>query len=391
MSKVLIVTDNFPPDVPGGISLVTYHLAACLPYTRVEVVAPAGPHSEPFDNAQSFRVTRLPFSTRNRMATVLSSVRFSLRAVRLARKENCALLYLAKPWPLGLAGLLARLAGLPYVVHTHGSDIFRRRGKVRDALCSMIMRRSSCVIANSEFTRALALRMGAHLHQTVVMYPKVDPKRFQEPFDAVAFADKEGLSGKRILLTVGRLANPRKGIDRVLEALPAILAEFPDTVYVVIGEGRDRPRLEAMALDLGVKSHVRFVGNRDTAAYFRLADIFVMVSRVVESDGDVESFGIVYLEANACGVPVVAGRSGGVAEAVEDGVSGLLVDPDCPDMIAEAIVRLLSDDELRRQLGRHGQVRVMERFTTERYGPEFERVIERVLCTASQDFEAKNE
>jgi phosphatidylinositol alpha-1,6-mannosyltransferase len=160
---------------------------------------------------------------------------------------------------------------------------------------------------------------------------------------------------------------PRKGIDTVLEALPAIFKAVPEVQYIVAGDGPDRTRLERLAERLGVTPLVRFLGlvpDDQVAPLLHMADVFVMPAR--EERPDVEGFGLVFLEANACGTPVIGSTSGGIPDAVVDGETGLLVPPLAPGPLADAAIRLLNDADLRGRLGRAGRERVLREGTWER-------------------------
>jgi phosphatidylinositol alpha-1,6-mannosyltransferase len=162
-----------------------------------------------------------------------------------------------------------------------------------------------------------------------------------------------------VVLCVGRLVE-RKGQDVLIRSLPQVAAAVPEVLCVLAGSGADRSRLEELARDLGVADRVCFLGfvpETELPGCYAAADVFAMPSRYLPSAGDVEGFGIVFLEANAAGVPVVGGRSGGVEEAVRDGYTGLLVDPEDPAAVAGALTRLLQDEGLRRQLGAQGRER----------------------------------
>jgi len=170
------------------------------------------------------------------------------------------------------------------------------------------------------------------------------------------------LQEKNVVLTIARLVE-RKGIDVVIKAMPMVLEAIPNVVYLVIGLGPYKGKLERLARDLGLEGRVIFVGHvsdEELPLYYCACDVFVLVSRTLTDKGEMEGFGIVYLEAGACGKPVVAGRGGGVEEAVEDGVTGLLVDPLDVGEIAEAIVRILKDKELAKRLGENGRKKAMK-------------------------------
>jgi phosphatidylinositol alpha-1,6-mannosyltransferase len=164
---------------------------------------------------------------------------------------------------------------------------------------------------------------------------------------------------------MGRLT-ARKGQDRTLQAMPEILREFPDAIYLIGGTGAYEGELGKLAASLGVEDHVRFLGNVPQELLpdlYNLADIFVMPNRESAVQSNVEGFGIVFLEANACGKPVIGGRSGGVPDAVLDGRTGLLVDGDSPEEIAAAATRFLGDPGMCRRLGEAGRDRVRRELT----------------------------
>jgi phosphatidylinositol alpha-1,6-mannosyltransferase len=159
------------------------------------------------------------------------------------------------------------------------------------------------------------------------------------------------LDGKRVLLTVSRLY-ARKGMDRVIESLPDVQRQFPDLVYLIVGEGSYRPVLEQLVADHDLGRYVIFAGavpDYELTEHYSLGDVFIMANREMP-DGETEGFGLVFLEANACGLPVIAGRAGGSVDAVTDRVNGLVVDGDDVPAIGEAIVRMFADDALRESL-----------------------------------------
>ena len=183
----------------------------------------------------------------------------------------------------------------------------------------------------------------------------VDLQRFIPRPRRADLMARYGLVGKRVLLTVGRLY-ARKGMDRVIESLAAVLRELPDVCYLLVGDGTYRAALEHLADAHGVRDAVVFAGavaDAELIDHYALADAFIMANREMP-DGDTEGFGLVFLEANACGIPVIAGRAGGSIDAVTDGVNGLVVDGDQPSQISAAILRLFQDDPLRERLVQTG-------------------------------------
>jgi phosphatidylinositol alpha-1,6-mannosyltransferase len=262
-----------------------------------------------------------------------------------------------------LTRVAQRLFGLKCVIYVHGEEATtetpydqdgRRR---RRALAA-----ADGIVAVSRFTRdALVERFGVPAEKIALISNGVDPERFHPRPRRADLAARHGLVGKRVLLTVGRL-DARKGMDRVIESLVPLQRIFPDLVYLIVGEGPYRDELAYLASRLGVADRVILAGDiadSELADHYALADVFIMANRAMP-DGDTEGFGLVFLEANACGVPVIAGQDGGSPDAVSDGVNGLVVDGRDPAAIASAVQRLLLDDTLREALRDRGQTMAQE-------------------------------
>jgi phosphatidylinositol alpha-1,6-mannosyltransferase len=218
-------------------------------------------------------------------------------------------------------------------------------------------------MVDSEYARVRFVNFtGIDTHRTYVVYPGLDPLFIERALTEKA--EKPVDNSCRILLTVGRLVE-RKGQDMVIRALPKIISHIPNLKYRIVGEGPYRTRLEQLAKELGVDTYVEFIGaveDTELIREYKSCDLFIMPSR--ESPNDAEGFGIVYLEANACGKPVIGGRSGGVPEAVLDNQTGLLTNPTDVEEIANSVVRLLNDPLLAKRLGEQGKERVLKEFTS---------------------------
>jgi phosphatidyl-myo-inositol dimannoside synthase len=268
---------------------------------------------------------------------------------------------------------------IPRDILCHGMDLLEPSRSLRyRMLLYHTLRSASLVIANSQFTGEAARRLGARAEQIAVIPPGVDPDRFRPGPRQTALLERHRIADSSpIVLSLGRLV-ARKGFDLVMRALPQVLTSFPETVYLVAGDGPDRHRLETFAAALGVKSQVRFTGalaDEELPAYYNCADLFAMPSRYIESEGDVEGFGMVFLEAGCSGVPVVGGKSGGIQDAVVDGITGYLVDPESPQECAAKIIALLSDPELGKRMGAAARRRALDQFQwpqiTARYANAF--------------------
>jgi phosphatidyl-myo-inositol dimannoside synthase len=197
---------------------------------------------------------------------------------------------------------------------------------------------------------------------------------FRPGVDTSAVRERYGLEGGRWLLSVARLSR-HKGVDTALKALARLAVRYPDLGYAVVGTGEELDALEEEARELGVADRVRFltdVPDRDLPALYNVAEVYLGVSRLMEQR--VEGFGISIAEASACGVPVVAGRSGGIPEAVRDGETGFLVEAERADAVAEAVGRLLEDRELRARLGAAGRTAVETYYNWDRVAGDLARI-----------------
>jgi phosphatidylinositol alpha-1,6-mannosyltransferase len=193
------------------------------------------------------------------------------------------------------------------------------------------------------------------------------------------------LEGRPWLLTVSRLDERYKGIDTVLRALPLIAAPVPGVRYVVAGDGPLRPYLERLARQLGCRDRVHFLGRvntEDLVALYRSCTAFVLMSRDRDVDGGAEGFGLVFLEANSFGKPVLGGNSGGIPDAVLDGETGLLADPESIISVSQQAIRLLTDHQLAERLGHQGRERVLRERTWTATADCLKRVVEDALGKA---------
>ncbi|HEX4629056.1 MAG TPA: glycosyltransferase family 4 protein, partial [Gemmatimonadales bacterium] len=287
---------------------------------------------------------------------------------------------------------------VPYGVYLHGGDLLSEQHKI---LHSRFKRRSARAIlggaavlmANSTWTRDLALHVlgelgiDGHAGRLRIVHLGTDPDRFKPGLDPTELRGRFELpdNGTRWLLTVARL-DPHKGVDSVIEALPTVVARFPAVHYAVAGSGADRERLEKLAHKNGVADRVRFLGGvseRDLPALYNLASVYVGVSRISERIG-VEGFGISLVEASACGLPVVAGNSGGIPDAVRDGETGYLVPPEDPAALADALCRLLVDPEGARRVGAAGRRAVETYYNWDRVVRDLRAIEAEVIQSAAE-------
>ena len=281
-----------------------------------------------------------------------------MNARRLIKKHNIQILCVGDLVHLGwLVTACRRIQGLKTMIYVHGEEVSmdsynarfgRRRQKHLDT--------ADMVVAVSSFTRANLVN-NYHLpeHKTALISNGVDTARFHRVGDASKVIERLGLTSKRILLGVGRLV-PRKGFDQVITCFRRILERVPNAHFVLVGEGPDKPRLQKLVKRERIEDHVTLCGtldHDDLVRAYSAADVFIMPNRDMP-DRNTEGFGLVFLEAGACGTPVIGGNAGGVTDAIQDGATGILVDGQNKDDIVRAAVKILTDSRFATQLGENG-------------------------------------
>jgi phosphatidylinositol alpha-1,6-mannosyltransferase len=333
-----------------------------------------------------YAVERVPLRTHPwlRPESLLLYRNLDAAALSLARRERPSVLVAARVVPEGLVALrVRRRVGVPFIVLAHGEEIAvparsRRRPLTRLAKLAAMRRVYRCadlVVANSENTARLVREFAGEDVHAAVLHPGVDPERFRP--DGEDLRGSLGVADRRVLLTVGTLM-PRKGQSAALEALPEVRRAVPDVVYLVAGDGPDAGRLRERAQALALGDSVRLLGafpDERLPSLYRTADLFVLANRNLP-DGDLEGFGIVYLEAAASGLPVIVGAPAGNSEAVVEGVTAIRADPEDPAALAAAIVGLMRDRARASEMGREGRAFVLDRFSPARLSAEWNRLLD---------------
>ncbi|MER8182615.1 glycosyltransferase family 4 protein [Kitasatospora sp. NPDC094015] len=356
MHKTLIVTNDFPPR-PGGIQAFVHNMAVRQPAGSIVVYASTwrdGSEVARFDAEQPFPVIR------DRTRMMVPTPRVTRRAAEILRAEGCSSVWFGAAAPLGLMAPALRRAGAARLLGmTHGHEaawaqlpgsrqLLRRIGAGTDTLTYL-----------GEYTRSrIAAAVGPEAAGRMVQLPPgVDEQTFRPDSGGAAVRARLGLTDRPVVVCVSRLV-PRKGQDTLVSAMPRILAEVPDAVLLIVGGGPYRADLEKLVDATGVREAVRFTGAvpwEELPAHYGAGDVFAMPCRTRRGGLDVEGLGIVYLEASATGLPVVAGDSGGAPDAVLEGETGYVVPGRSTEITAERIVRLLQDEELRRRMGEAGR------------------------------------
>jgi phosphatidyl-myo-inositol dimannoside synthase len=356
--KHLLVTNDFPPKI-GGIQSYLWELWRRLPPERFAVLTSPYEGAEDWDRRQPFLVRRV------REPVLLPHPIMVKRVEAMAAELEAGLVVLDPALPLGLIGPSLRL---PYDVVLHGAEVtVPGRLPGSRAILSHVLRRARRIVTAGGYPAAEGARAADRSLDVVNVPPGVDVERFR-PLDeaqrTVARARFGLPAGVPLVVSVSRLV-PRKGFDTLIRAAARLRTRVPELVLAISGTGRDETRLRRLASELDVAA--TFLGrvpDEDLPSLYGGADVFAMVCRNRWAGLEQEGFGIVFLEAAACGVPQVAGASGGAAEAVLDGETGLVVDPpDDPAKVAAALEELLTDPQRREQLGRAARARVVAEFT----------------------------
>jgi glycosyltransferase involved in cell wall biosynthesis len=302
----------------------------------------------------------------------------TLRALQLIKRQHADIIVPCWTIPQGLMGIVLRkITKRPVVLNTFPVELSLAISKHRYLipLLRRIFTKTDLILANSEFTKKLIMSYGVPPEKVHVIYPGVNPNRYLNRQDDSA-KQRLGLNGSLVILTVARLVR-RKGIKYLIEAMPRVLRSLPDTVLLVVGDGPEKPRLEEEARILGLASRVSFLGKvpeQKLIAFYQASDVFVLPA-IVDSEMNTEGLGVVLLEAMSMGKPVVASGVGGIPEAVVNGETGLLVKPQDPNDLADAIIRLLGNSELSRKMGDNGRQRVKEVFDWDIVAASFSEVL----------------
>ncbi len=359
--KSLLLTIEFPPQI-GGIS---NYYANLVKYWDNNIVVLCQKQKDDrkflyFSNKKVYKRklinNKLPF---------LKWLPSFYYLYKIIKKEKINFILVGQILPLGtVAWLMSKMFCFDYIVIIHGMDIaYSQKKWWKRYLAKKVIVNSKKIITNSNYVKDIVKKI-ANKKEIIVVNPGIDyynlkDKEYKKIINNLKL--KYNLQNKKILLSIGRLVK-RKGFDLTLKALPKVLKKVQNLVYIIIGDGPDKDRLFKIAQENSIDS-VIFLGaisDNEKWALLKLCNIFIMPSRNI--DGDFEGFGIVYLEANLVGKPVIAGNSGGVRDIVKHKVNGLLVNPESVDDISEAIIKLAQDENLSKKLGNTGRANAIEKF-----------------------------
>lgn len=375
--RMLCITNDFGPRA-GGIETFVIGLIERAPFGSTIVYTSAQPDSEQYDRVwlEKFGVEVI----RDRSKILLPSPRVLTILKKLVRDRQIPTVFFGAAAPLGLLSQGLRKAGVKRIVAlTHGHEVWwskvwpfswamRRIGRGVDVLTYL-----------GEFTRnAISRSLDSDDAKAMVrIAPGIDTTHFA-PVDATNLRKELELSDKKVIVSVGRLVH-RKGQDTLVEALPTIVAKVPNAHLLFVGVGPHLDYIHKRAIQLGVLNHISFVGRvkyQELPEFICVGDVFAMPSRSRLAGLEVEGLGIVYLEASACGLPVVGGKSGGAPDALLEGETGFAVDGLKPLEVAEALTTLLEDPARARSMGARGREWIVQEWEWKHWSKEFNALLE---------------
>lgn len=364
-AKLLVLSELFLPT-KGGTTVWAAEVYRRLGGKDIHIVTADVPGATEVDamhpnTVHRLNLKRVPWLKPESLGMY---AKFFIKSMTLSLANRFDAIHAFRPLPEGLvAWLVARLTYHPVVIYAHGEELttWGKGGKYK--AMRFALRHADTVIANSEYTRQELLRMGVREQRIVLINPGVDVDRFRPGLPCDDLKQKIGLGdGEKLILSVGRLSR-RKGFDMVVRSLPQLANQGLTVRYALIGIGEDLDYLVNLARELGVAERVHMLGHvsqEDLPRWYNACDVFAMPNR--EINGDTEGFGMVFIEAAACGKPVIAGLSGGTGSAVIEAVTGYRVDGSKNDKVVESLHKLLTNDDLLAEMGTAGLKRVEKDF-----------------------------
>jgi phosphatidyl-myo-inositol dimannoside synthase len=377
--KVLVVTNDFPPKV-GGVNYYVAHLARRLPEGEATVFASAWPGSERFDAAFPQHVVRWSSHSMYPTPAVLD------RIVDLVRAERADIVLFGAAAPLALLGpSIRRRTGIPYAAFTHGVEIWAAQVPLTRGLLRRVAGEAALLTCVSQWTIDRLRDVVGHRPPIELLPPGIDAALFNPGVSDAEVRDRHGFGDDAVIGCVSRLTL-RKGQDVIIRAMPGILAEFPRTWFLVVGDGPDRGRLERLARRLAVDDRLVFAGEvayEQLPAHFRAGDVFAMPCRSRKWGLEVEALGAVFYQAAAVGRPCVGGDSGGAPEAVRHQESGLVVDGNHPELVGRAILSLLREPDRAAAMGARGAAWVHHELTWDAMAGRLRGLLSGALASAT--------
>ncbi len=369
MNRLLVITELFLPT-KGGTAVWAAEVYKRLGGKEIHIITADVPGAAEVDAIHSNTIHRVDFRRVPwlRPESLPIYLRLFMKSVSLLATHRFDAIHAFRALPEGLvAWAVARLAFRPVTIYAHGEELTTwGRGRKYQAM-RFALRHADRIIANSEHTRDTLLGMGVPPTSITVIYPGVDVSVFRPGLDVSGLRESLGIAhDEQLVFSVGRLSR-RKGFDQVIRAVAQLRAEHLLVRYVIAGIGEDADYLGGLIRDHGLQDAVHMLGAvdaQDLARWMNACDVFAMPNR--EINGDNEGFGMVFIEAAACGKPSLAGEAGGTGSAVLNEVTGLRVDGAWLEAVTEGLRRLLTEPQWAAGLGQAGLHRVSKEFSWSR-------------------------
>lgn len=377
--KILLVTNDFGPRT-GGIETFLIGLLERIIGHEVTVFTSQQGDTSAYDQQwfDKFGVR----VTRDQSKILLPSWRISRVAREIVKSNNIDIVIFGAAAPLALMSPALRKLGVKKVIAlTHGHEVWWAKIFPFNLALKRIARSVDHLTYLGEFTRkAISTTLADEsVTEMVRIAPGIDTAHFMPQPDAIQKREELGMQDKKVIICVGRLVH-RKGQDKLIEAMPEILRKIPNAHLLIVGQGPYKNHLEKLVNKLSLKENVTFAGKimyDKLPSYLSAADLFAMPSRSRFFGLEVEGLGIVYLEASACGIPVIAGSSGGAPDAILEGVTGLCVDGTNVAEIAAAVIEICSDADRASHMGVAGRNWIVEQWRWDIWSREFNALLVR--------------
>ena len=352
MKKTLLLTENFPPK-EGGSGRWFWELYSRLPNDKVLIVANDTPEGREFDKTHELDIVRIELESTEWGLASTKGLGFYWETIRkvlkLIKEHDIKEVHCGRVIPEGvIARALKLLAGARYNCFVHGEDVeTAATSREHSLIVKNVCKNASMLICNSENTANIVRKLGFDSgSKCEVLHPGVDTSRFEVAAPDTSFRQQMGWSGKRVLLTVGRLQR-RKGQDFLIKSMPTLLNEFPDLFYAVVGRGECYDELISLVDQHELHDKVCVYPDMDDEALikcYQQCDIFILPNRTI--DNDIEGFGMVLVEAQVCGKPVIAGDSGGTRETMDIGKTGHIIDCSSTENLLNGLSPILRNPEI---------------------------------------------
>jgi phosphatidylinositol alpha-1,6-mannosyltransferase len=375
LRKTFLITNDLGPRA-GGIESFVLGLLERVEKNSVVILTSTQSNSKEFDQDLYEKFGAIVI--RDRSKVLLPTPRVARKAVRIMKEHQASTIWFGAAAPLALLARKMRKAGaINIVALTHGHEVWWAKIPIFRGAITKISRDVDSLTYLGDFTKNAMMPAIQDKSKLVKIAPGIDTDHFAPSDIDLNLVEKYKLQNRRVIVCVGRLVH-RKGQDKLIEAMPQVLERFPDAVLLIVGQGPIKSMLDKLIRHHGIEHKVIFTGRinfADLPKYIQLGEVFAMPSRDRFFGLEVEGLGIVYLEASACGVPVIVGKSGGAPDAVVKDKTGLVVDGTSPKEFADAICQVLANQEMAKQMGRQGRQWVVENWRWQIWSEKFNALL----------------